>query len=147
MRSNIERTASGARVTTCPFRTWHHSGLAKCPKRPSTRPLRTWHHSGVATCPKRSWLAPARDERVLEPDVVEGARDDEVDEVVDGLRARVEPRREEEDRRARAAQRQHVLEVDRRQRGLARAEDELALLLERNRRGAMDDVLHRAGRE
>ena len=37
--------------------------------------------------------------------------------------------------------------MDRRQRRLARHEDELAPLLERDGRGAVDEVLHRAGRE
>src|SRR4051812_34365601 len=82
---------------------------------------------------------------MLEADVVQDSRDDEVDEVVDRRGAVVEARREEQDGRARAAQRQHVLEMDRRQRRLAGADDELPLLLERDRRRAVDEVLHRAG--
>ena len=96
---------------------------------------------------ERHDCAPARDERVLEPDLVEHAADDEVDEVVDRLGAVVEARREEEDRRAGAAQREHVLEVDRRERRLARAEHELALLLQRDRGGTVDQVLHRTRRD
>src|SRR4051812_48895057 len=125
MRSNIVRTASGARVTCCP--------------------LRTGPGSGNETWPKPSLLAPARHERVLEADVVERPRGDEVDEVVDGLGTVVEAGREEEDRGAGAPQRKHVLEVDRRERRLSRAEDELALLLEGDRRRAVNQVLHRAG--
>src|SRR5213082_1941358 len=78
-------------------------------------------------------LSPPRHERVLEPDVVENARDDEVDEIVDGPGAVVEAGREEEDRPTGAAQREHVLEVNRRQRRLPWADDELTLFLQRNR--------------
>src|SRR5581483_8602597 len=42
---------------------------------------------------------------------------------------------------------EHVLEMDRREGRLARAEDQLALLLERDRRRAVDQVLHRARRD
>ena len=42
------------------------------------------------------------------------------------------------------AELEQVLEVDRRERRLARHEDELALLLQRDGRGAMDQVRHRA---
>ena len=85
--------------------------------------------------------APPRAERVLDADLVEHPRDDEVDERLDARGAVVEARRERQDRRAGAAQRDHALERDQRERRLARAEDELALLLERDRRGAVDQVL------
>ena len=62
---------------------------------------------------RRRSLTPPLRERVLEPELVERAADDEVDEVVDRLGSVVEARREEEDRRARLAQREHVAQVDR----------------------------------
>ena len=92
-------------------------------------------------------LAPARDERIVDPDLVEAARDDEVDEVVDRLGAVVEAGRGEEDDRAGLVQRREPAEVDRGERRLARHEHELAALLQRHRRGAVDEVLHRSGRE
>src|SRR5580704_16218906 len=95
----------------------------------------------------RRSLAPAGGELVREPDLVEDARDDEVDERGDRRLAVVEAGREREDRRARAAEREHVLELDRRERRLARAEHELALLLERDRGRPVDEVLADAGRE
>ncbi len=62
-------------------------------------------------------------------------------------RLRVEAGLERQDRRARPAQREHVLELDRRERRLARAEDELPLLLERHRGGPVDQVLAHASGE
>ena len=82
---------------------------------------------------------------MLEPQLVEGPRDDEVDEVLDGFGAVVEAGCEEEDRGSGLAQREHVAEMDRRQRRLARHEHEPALFLQRDGRGAVDEVLHRAG--
>ena len=58
----------------------------------------------------------------------------------------VEARRREEDHRARVVQRREAAQVDRGERRLARDEDELAALLERDRGGAVDEVLHRARR-
>ena len=57
-------------------------------------------------------LTPAAHELVLEPELVEAAPDDEVDEVAHRLGAVVEARREEEDRRPGLPHAQHVLEVD-----------------------------------
>ena len=50
-------------------------------------------------------IAPSLRERVLEAELVERAADDEVDEILHGLGAVVKARREEEDRRARLAER------------------------------------------
>src|SRR5262247_308547 len=87
-----------------------------------------------------SGLPPAPNELLVEPELVEAARDDEVDEVVHGRGTRVEARRQEQHGRARLAHAQHVLEVDRRERGLPRAEHELALLLEGDARRSLDQV-------
>ena len=92
-------------------------------------------------------LTPPRDQRVLDAELVEAARDDEVDEVVDRVGAVVEAGRGEEDHGARLVQRREPAQVDRRERRLARDEDELPPLLERDRGRAVDQVLHRAGRE
>src|SRR5437016_5282058 len=59
-------------------------------------------------------FAPPFDERVLQTEQVEGTPDDEVHEVIHRLRAVVEARRQEEDRRSGLSEREHVLEVDRR---------------------------------
>src|ERR1700678_4218877 len=112
MRSNMTRTPSGARV------------IAALPARAGSSRARG----------ERCSLAPAGRELVGEPDLVEDARDHEVDERGDGRLAVVEAGREREDRGAGAAKGEHVLELDRRERRLARAEDELALLLEGDRR-------------
>src|SRR5689334_10235581 len=92
-----------------------------------------------------SVLAPPPRQLVLEAELVETACDDEVDEVVDRFRPVVEARREEEHGCARLAHAEHVLEVDRRERRLARAEDQLAALLDRDARRPLDQVRHRAG--
>src|SRR6478609_1491780 len=112
MRSNIERTASGASL-----------------------PLST----------VTSGLPPAAHELVLEAELVEAARNDEVDQVVDRGSTVVEAWREKEHRRPRLPHPEHVLEVDRRERRLARAEDQLAALLDHDARRALDQVRHRAG--
>src|SRR5437867_4349236 len=78
---------------------------------------------------KDNLLAPALDERVVQPELIQSASNDEIDEVLNGLCSVVEARRQEEDRGARALRRQHRLEVDRRQRRLARHEHELPLFL------------------
>src|SRR5262245_9461967 len=102
MRSNIDRTASGASLP-------------------------------VSTL--TSGLPPAAHQLLVEPELVETASDHEVHELIDRLGAVVEARREEEHGRPGLAHAQHVLEVDRRERRLARAEHELALLLQRHARG------------
>src|SRR5262249_41704838 len=89
--------------------------------------------------------APPLDERVLESKQIQAAADYEIHEVVHGLGAVVEARRRKEDRRARPPQGEHVLEMDGRERRLPRDEHEPALLLERDRGGPVDQVLHRAG--
>src|SRR5512132_1344584 len=132
MRSNIVRTASGASLP-------------------------------VSTV--ISVLPPAAHELVLEAELVEAPSDDEVDEIVhrEALacvapqrtcrlcrfvrleRPVVEARREKEDDRTRLPYAQHVLEMDQRERRLARAEHELAALLERDARRPLNQVRHRAG--
>src|SRR5206468_3672276 len=115
-------------------------------------------------CRTRRSLAPPRRHRVLEPELVEATGHYEINEIVYGqeavacdaaertcrlcryirLNAVVEAGREEEHRRPSLSDAEHVLEVDRRERRLARAEDELAFLLQRHARRALDQVRHRA---
>src|SRR5512133_888943 len=114
MRSNIERTASGASL-----------------------PLST----------VTSALPPAAHELLLEPELVEAARDDEIDQVADRLRSVVEARRQEEHRRPGLPHAEHVLEVNRRERRLAWAEHELPAFLQRHARRTLDQVRHRARRD
>ena len=73
--------------------------------------------------------------------------DDEVDELLDPLGAVVEARRREQHDRAGAPHAQQVLEMDRRERRLARDEHELAALLERHVRGPVDQVRLAARRD
>ena len=79
---------------------------------------------------------------MLDPELVEAARDDEVDQLLDRVRAVVEARRQEEDRRAGLLELEHVAQVDLRKRRLPRTDDQPALLLQRHRGGAMDQVRH-----
>src|SRR5215213_4072002 len=129
MRSNMPRTSSGA---SRPLAT------SSCGR------FVTLLVRGLTPSRKRSSLSPPRRERVLEAELVEGTRDDEVDEVVDRARLVVEARREEQDHGARLPQPEHVLEVDRRERRLARHEDELTALLDRDGNRAVNEVVHRA---
>ena len=62
---------------------------------------------------------------VSRPSWAREAARNEIDEVVDRFGAVVEARGRKEDHRARLAELQQVLEVDRRERRLARDEDEL----------------------
>jgi len=78
---------------------------------------------------------------VRDAEVVEHARDDEVDEVVDARRASVEAGHRRQDRRAGAGELQHVLEVDRGERRLARDQHERPPLLERDVGRALDQVV------
>ena len=87
------------------------------------------------------------DEGGRDPELVEAACDDEVDEILDRRGTVVEARRGEEDHGARLVERREAAEVDRRERRLARDEHELAPLLERDRGRTVDQVRHRAGGE
>src|ERR1051325_2863355 len=93
----------------------------------------------VSSGPSSTWvpmwnsLPPALAQRIVDTKLIQSAGHDEVDEVVHGLGAVVEAGREKQDRRARTPRRQHRLEVDRGERRLARHQDELPLLLERDR--------------
>src|SRR3970040_902238 len=100
MRSNIVRTTSGARVPD------------SCVT--ASTPVGARYISPLHS------LAPPGHERVVDPDLVETAGDDEVDKVVDRLRAVVEARRREEDDRARLVQRGESLQGDRGEGGLRR---------------------------
>ena len=73
--------------------------------------------------------------------LVEYARDHEVDDVGDGLRMRVEARRGRKDHRAGMREPRHVVEVDHRQRRLARHQHERTPLLEHDVGGALDQVV------
>src|SRR5207248_4320557 len=92
-----------------------------------------------------SALAPAAHQLVLEPQLVEAASDDEVDQVVHRACAVVEARREEEHDGAGLLHAEHVLEVDQREGRLARTEHEPPPLLERDARRPLDQVRHRPG--
>src|SRR3972149_4753211 len=99
MRSNIVRTTPGARV-------------------PDSCVTASTSVGARYISPLHS-LAPPGHERVVDPDLVEAARDDEVDEVVDRLRAVVEARRREENDRARFVQRRQSPKMDGGERRLA----------------------------
>ena len=92
-------------------------------------------------------LAPARHQGVVDADLVEGAGDDEVDEILDRLRTVVEAGCGEQDHRSCLVQGREPAEMDRRERRLTRDEDELAALLQSDGGGAVDEVRHRARRE
>src|SRR5207253_7180547 len=79
----------------------------------------TWFPPRERAEGERRSPAPLRHEAVLEPELVEAARDDEVDELADRLPPVVEAGREEEDDGARLPQLEHPPQVDRRQRRLA----------------------------
>src|SRR5207247_9105327 len=84
---------------------------------------------------------------VLDAELVEAARDDKVDELVDRLRAVVEAGRQEEDRRTGLLELEHVPQMDVRERRLARADDQTALLLQRHAGRPVDQRRHCAGHE
>src|ERR671936_2435547 len=90
-----------------------------------------------------SALSPARG-FVLDPELVEAARHDEVDQVVDRVGTVVEAGGKEEDRGTGFLYFEHVPQVDARERRLARAQDELAAFLQRDARRPVDEVGHRA---
>src|SRR5437867_570464 len=79
-------------------------------------------------------------QRIFYPELIEAAGDDEVDEVLDRLGPVIEAGRGEEDHGAGLLQRGEAVQVDRRQRRLARHEHELPALLQRDRGGAVDQV-------
>jgi hypothetical protein len=89
--------------------------------------------------------APAARSGQPEPELVEGAGDDVVDDVVEILGVVVEGRRRRQDRHAHAGQRQQVLQVDGGQRGLPGDQDELAALFESHIRRPADEILCEAG--
>src|SRR5215208_1614524 len=107
--------------------------------------VRTASGASLPVSTLTSVLPPAAHQLVLEPQLVEAAPDDEVHKVVNRARAVVEARRKKEHDRARLPNAQHVLEVDRRERRLARAEHELAALLESDACRPLDQVRHRPG--
>ena len=80
----------------------------------------------------------------LQAELVKCTRHDEVDEVVDRLGAVVEAGGEKQHGRPRLLDRKHVPQMDEGQRRLARHEDELPLLLEGHRGGAMNEIRHGA---
>src|SRR6476469_420209 len=107
--------------------------------------VRTASGASLPVSTVNSVLPPAAHELVVETELVEAAPDDEVHQVVDRACAVVEARSEEEDDRPCLPYAQHVFEVDQRERRLARAEHELAALLERHAHRTLDQVRHRAG--
>src|SRR5919198_6177205 len=85
-------------------------------------------------------VAPPLHQLDVETQLVERTGDDEVDEIVDALRPVVEARREEEHRRSRLLDREHVAQMDERERRLARHQDELPLLLQSDGGGSVNEV-------
>jgi hypothetical protein len=83
---------------------------------------------------------------VLQPELVEAAGDDEVDQVGHRLGAVVEAGRGEEDDSAGLAQTEQVLEMDGRQGRLPRDKDELPAFLQRDGGGPVDEVVDDSGR-
>src|SRR6266536_3206119 len=103
----------------------------RCTPSGGSVPLFTGPSGPSWTCiDKDNSLTPALDQRILDTKLIQSAGHDEVDEVLDGRGSVVEAGSEEEDRRPRPLRSQHRLEVNRRQRRLARHQDELALLLQ-----------------
>ena len=86
-------------------------------------------------------LAPAGHQLVGQPELVEHAPDHGVQQRIQRRRLRIKRRRGRQDDRARARHRQHVLEVDRRQRRLAHDQHQLAPLLHHHVRGAPDQIV------
>ncbi len=74
-------------------------------------------------------------------ELVEHARDDVIDDVVDGLRMVVEGRHRRHDRHAHARELEHVLEMHLGERRLAHHQDEPAALLDHHVGGAVHQVL------
>src|SRR5262245_57225867 len=76
--------------------------------------------AGAGILGARLEAAPARAQSVLDAQQIEHLADDVLQQIVDALRPVVEARARRHDRRAETREPQHVLEVDRRQRRLAR---------------------------
>ena len=90
--------------------------------------------------------APTRSQRMRDPQLIEDARDDKIDEVVDRLRPAVESWRRREDNRAGARELKEVLEMDRRQRCLARHKHQRPALLEHHVGSALDQIVGETAR-
>jgi hypothetical protein len=84
---------------------------------------------------------------VLHAEVIQYARDDEVDEVSDARRPVVEARRRRKNDRAGLRHAEHVLEMDRAQWRLAWHEHQWPPLLQRDVGGALDERARRPGRD
>src|SRR5437660_2825672 len=88
-------------------------------------------------------LAPARPETMRNAELIENAGDDEIDEVVDRLRAIIKSRNRRNDRGAGACQLQHVLEMNRGARRFTGDEDERTPFLQHDVGGALDQVVRK----
>src|SRR5262245_47446675 len=97
--------------------------------------------------PPPGGLPVALHERVLDAEMIEDARDDEIDQLFGRIGPAVEARRRGQDQRARVGELQHVLQRDAGIGRLPRNDDELAALLEADLGGALDEVRRRAGRD
>jgi len=89
-------------------------------------------------------LWPARTERMRDAELVEHPGDDEVNELRDRLWPVVEARRRRKDHCARACKLQHVFEMDRGERCLARHQHERTALLQHDVGRARDQVVREA---
>src|SRR5215218_2103833 len=134
IRSNMARTRSGGSV---PLSIAASRGPLTCVPMGHSRSV---SRSGAPSpcIPMCHLLPPAPNQHIVDTKLIQSSRNNEVEQVVDRLGAVVEARREEQDRRARASGGQHGLEVDRRERRLAGHQYELPLLLQRDRRGAIE---------
>ena len=88
--------------------------------------------------------APALHQLVLDPEMIEYAGHDEVDQVFDALGLVVEARVGGKNHRSRAREPQHVFQMQGGERRLARHQDQLAAFLERDIRRALDEVVREA---
>src|SRR5690606_25000494 len=82
---------------------------------------------------------PHRPQRCVHREVCEDAANHEVHEVLNAPGLVIEARRRRQDQRAGAGQAEHVLQVDRRVRRLARYEHERAAFLQRHIRGSLNE--------
>src|ERR1035437_681535 len=97
--------------------------------------------------PISTGLAPPRRQRVLDAEMIEHARDDEIDQLGDAGGTVIEPGRRRQHDRPRPSEAQHVLEVNRAERRFARHEHQRPALLERYVRGALHQRPRRSRRD
>src|SRR6266516_7211557 len=84
-------------------------------------------------------FAPARHQIVLDPEVIEYSRHDEIDQILDALGAVIKAGIGRKDDRTRTRELEHVLQVQGGKRRLARDENQLAAFLQRDVGRALDE--------